>query len=67
MCWWQGLDNAPEIVKACVDSVRRNAGNREVIIITDKNVREYVSFPSVFGDDITKEVYLRRIFRIFFG
>ena len=45
MCWWQGLDNAPEIVKACVDSVRRNAGNREVIIITDKNVREYVSFP----------------------
>ena len=45
MCWWQGLDNAPEIVKACVDSVRRNAGNREVILITDKNVKEYVSFP----------------------
>lgn len=26
MCWWQGLDTAPEIVKACIESVRRNAG-----------------------------------------
>lgn len=46
MCWWQGLDSAPEIVKACVESVRRNAGGREVIIITDKNVSNYVKFPS---------------------
>lgn len=45
MCWWQGLDAAPEIVKACVESVRRNAGGREVIIITDKNVANYVDFP----------------------
>ena len=46
MCWWQGLDSAPEIVKACVESVRRNAGGREVIIITDKNVSNYVKFHS---------------------
>lgn len=45
MCWWQGLDSAPEIVKACVESVRRNAGEREVVIITDKNVGEFVQFP----------------------
>ena len=45
MCWWQGLDAAPGIVKACVDSVRRNAGGREVIIITDRNVADYVQFP----------------------
>ena len=45
MCWWQGLDAAPGIVKACVDSVRRNAGGREVIIITDRNVADYVKFP----------------------
>ena len=36
ICWWQGLDNAPEIVKACVASIERNAGDNEIIIITDK-------------------------------
>lgn len=45
MCWWQGLDTAPEIVKACIESVRRNAGGREVIVINDENVEEYVQFP----------------------
>lgn len=50
MCWWQGLDSAPEIVKACVESVRRNAGGREVIIITDKNVDEYTQFPDWIRD-----------------
>ena len=43
MCWWQGLDSAPEIVKACVESVRRNAGGREVIIITDKSIHNFLT------------------------
>lgn len=45
MCWWQGLDSAPEMVRACVDSVRRNVGDREVIVITDNNLDEYVDIP----------------------
>lgn len=45
MCWWQGLENAPEIVKACVYSVRRNAAGREVVIITDENLGHYVQIP----------------------
>lgn len=47
MCWWQGLENAPEIVKACVDSVRRNAAGREVIVITEENLAEYVQMPDL--------------------
>lgn len=46
MCWWQGLDNAPEIVRACVESVRRNAGSHEVVIITDENMADYANIPS---------------------
>lgn len=38
MCWWQGEENAPEIVRACIDSVRRNAGGHEVVVITDENL-----------------------------
>lgn len=45
MCWWQGEENAPEIVKACIGSVRRNAGDHEVIVITDENLFDYVHIP----------------------
>ncbi len=39
ICWWQGIDQAPSIVKKCVDSIRKHAGNHKVIIITDKIIR----------------------------
>lgn len=45
VCWWQGFDNAPEIVKTCINSIIRNAGDKEVIIITEDNYRQYVAFP----------------------
>ena len=45
MCWWQGEENAPEIVRACIDSVRRNAGGHEVVVITDENLSDYVDIP----------------------
>jgi len=45
ICWFQGLDQAPELVKACVESVRRNLPDREIIIITNENIHDYVQFP----------------------
>lgn len=45
ICWWQGLEDAPEIVKRCVESIRRNAGNHQVTIITDQNVEQYIQIP----------------------
>lgn len=45
MCWWQGIENAPEIVRACISSVQRHSADREVIIVTNDNVDKYVSFP----------------------
>lgn len=45
LCWWQGLDQAPELVKRCVESIRRNAGNHEVVVITDENMSDYVEIP----------------------
>ncbi len=46
ICWWQGIDKAPELVKKCIESIKRNAGNHKVIIITDYNYSEYVKFPN---------------------
>ncbi|OZG68539.1 polysaccharide biosynthesis protein [Bifidobacterium eulemuris] len=45
-CWWQGIENAPDIVKCCVESIQRNAGKHKVTVITEKNLSQYVQFPN---------------------
>lgn len=45
MCWWQGQEKAPDIAKKCMESVRKNASGREVVVITEKNYKEYVQLP----------------------
>ncbi len=44
IAWFQGLDKAPELVQACVKSVRKYAKN-DVVLITNENIHEYVQFP----------------------
>lgn len=46
ICWWQGIDNAPDIVKKCVRSICINAAPYEVIILDDTNYRNYVNIPA---------------------
>ncbi len=45
MCWWQGEENAPPLVKRCIESVKRSAKNHEVTVITEDNYREFVDIP----------------------
>ena len=45
ICWWQGEDNAPILVKRCIESIKRNSGKHEVILITEENYRSYVDIP----------------------
>lgn len=45
ICWFQGMDNAPDIVKKCYASVKENFKDREIITITEENYRDYVTFP----------------------
>ena len=59
MCWWQGEENAPEIVRACIDSVRRNAGDREVIVITDENMFDYVHIPDWVLEKVKEGIITR--------
>ena len=51
--WKQGLDQAPEIVKSCINSIKQNADTK-VIIITDDNVEQYVKFPSYIIEKLEK-------------
>ena len=45
VCWWQGYDQAPEVVKNCIDSIRNNCGSKNVIIIDENNYKNYVHIP----------------------
>lgn len=42
--WFQGEENAPELVKACFRSMRRNL-NLELIVLDEKNLFEWISLP----------------------
>lgn len=45
-CWFQGLDNAPLIVKKCYESLKKNLYNHKIVIITADNITDYVEFPT---------------------
>ena len=45
-CWWQGEDNAPDIVKACWQSQRKHLSDDiQHIIITQNNYSDYITIP----------------------
>lgn len=44
-CWLQGIDNAPPIVKKCIESIKRYAGDYEVQIIDNCNFSQYITIP----------------------
>lgn len=47
ICWFQGMNNAPEIVNTCYDSIRKNfSQDWSIIELTEKNIFEYVEFPN---------------------
>lgn len=45
ICWWQGVDNSPEIIKRCIESIGKNIGDYQITIITEDNYKNYVQFP----------------------
>lgn len=45
VCWMQGEEQAPAIVKTCINSIRKNASNHKVIIIDKRNYTNYISLP----------------------
>ncbi len=46
-CWFQGEENAPEIVKRSIASIKRHSGDAKVVVITFKNLNHFISIPDV--------------------
>lgn len=47
VCWWQGEEQMPEIVKVCYNSIKRHACNHPVVLITSSNQDEYLNIPEM--------------------
>ena len=57
VCWWQGEDNMPAIVRACWNNLKKNVQNRPVILITKDNYSKYAEVPDI----ILKQLILKNI------
>lgn len=44
--WWQGEENAPYIVKECINSMRKHSNGHKVIVIDKFNYKEYIDIPN---------------------
>lgn len=46
ICWLQGYENAPDLVKACINSIIHESQDFEVVVITENNISEYITLPN---------------------
>ena len=47
-CWFQGMDLAPLVVRACYESLERQVAQLDgwsIVMLTEKNIGDYVTFP----------------------
>lgn len=47
-CYWgQGFENAPDIVKACNKTIQLRNQDRNVILLNDENLSQYIDIPDI--------------------
>ena len=54
--WWQGIDKAPDIVKICIQSIRKNIGDRKLVILDESNFRDYTNLNPKYENLVKLEV-----------
>ncbi|MBO0487244.1 capsular polysaccharide synthesis protein [Vagococcus fluvialis] len=45
ICWFQGIENAPENVKFSYSSIQKQFSNQTIIILDDTNIESYLNIP----------------------
>ena len=59
VCWLQGEENAPALVKKCISSIRQHSNGHEVIVLTDDNINEYVDIPEYIIKNVQSGILSR--------
>lgn len=53
--WWQGLNDAPEIVKICINNMKKYVKNRKICILTKENYKKYADIPDYIIEKLENE------------
>lgn len=43
--WWQGEENMPELVKICLENMKKKLYDSEVIVLSKNNINNYIQIP----------------------
>ena len=62
VCWWQGEENMPEVVKVCYRSIKKLSGKHPVVLITEDNLKDYVQLPQFIMDKYAAGIISRTHF-----
>lgn len=52
VCWWQGEDQMPEMIRQCYKIMQKNSNGHPVILITENNYTEYIELPQIIKDRV---------------
>ena len=58
--WWQGIENAPQIVKKCINSIKNFSDN--VIIITKDNIFDFIDIENYILEKFNKNIITKTHF-----
>lgn len=62
ICWLQGIENAPDMVRKCYNTVIENNSDKKVILITQNNYYDYVKFPDYIQEKINNGIITKTHF-----
>ncbi|MBQ8522129.1 MAG: capsular polysaccharide synthesis protein [Clostridia bacterium] len=51
--WWTGIETAPDIVKRCIEKIKKSS-NDKVVILDKNNIKNYIEIPPHIYDKIEK-------------
>lgn len=61
--WLQGIENAPEVVKCCYQSIEKHLSNsKEIVVITEENYSDYITFPDYIVEKYKKGIITKTHF-----
>lgn len=52
--WYQGIDEAPDVVKLCINSIKVNCNGHDVIFLSKNNLNEYIQLPDFIIEKFEK-------------
>jgi hypothetical protein len=56
LCWWDGEEAMPYIVKICCNSIKKHAGTHPVNFISKYNYQKYISFPDYIMEKVNLKI-----------